>query len=595
MQKNSTKIRSSILSKIKKRLKSKKLSKLDNPQSADSVTKVSLVIQNDKPLPCSIEIKNNSSNPESPNESSTQSATSTVCYTPRISPAQSSTSRKTLDTVDIKNEKNELIGKKVKYVGTTKKYKDKIGEIINFTKERVKVSFEGGKPVPLHPKSLSLTDAPVKTETSLESANISKNIEMATKNYDSGHFFQKVWTPLLHQTKILEMERKHISSEDWRISDSLNGGHLFGGRRVVKTRLQSVMEGEEDTFLSFWLQNRCDIKQIALNQKELSTPFDKHVQEGTSKYTLISVKIQSDGDVPSFQFKSPKCVHLAYAQVEGQNLTNISLQKELENIANFGSLNPRKAVARLELFQSPAYKFPVGTKNKIGKKFGIFTMDSSNCCMIREQGHEGCGFIEERFLEEMLGDNVFAKRIIAIQVRLFAPSIGIFKGMLCKKKIPSGPLIQLPSSMQKVGPSITNSSDNKVFLLVNKNGVHPNQTNQYIGRLLNSKDLKAPPKSFDVTLRKKELSSMIARLLQAKGVPDHVCSDYVRASKNRSGICHAFVVGLADPTEQIPSGQVSYLLFPNKVHYHRSYFFIFIYSIREITGFCKWHERGFCE
>ena len=45
---------------------------------------------------------------------------------------------------------------------------------------------------------------------------------------------------------------------------------------------------------------------------------------------------------------------------------------------------------------------------------------------------------------------VQASRVDAIQVRIFIPSMGIFKGVLMKKEIVEGALIQLPQSMQKV-------------------------------------------------------------------------------------------------------------------------------------------------
>ena len=61
---------------------------------------------------------------------------------------------------------------------------------------------------------------------------------------------------------------------------------------------------------------------------------------------------------------------------------------------------------------------------------------------------------------------------------------------------------------------------------------------------------------------------MIPRLLKGVGVPKDMCNDYVKSSAEISGLKHAYVVGVADPTNALPPGQVfvsgfSYVETPN--------------------------------
>jgi hypothetical protein len=129
--------------------------------------------------------------------------------------------------------------------------------------------------------------------------------------------------------------------------------------------------------------------------------------------------------------------------------------------------------------------------------------------------------------------------------------LGIFKGMLLRKRITSGPPIQLDPSQLKVPPSRTGNSDDRAFLLITSSGVQPSSTNEYVGRLLDPQ-AKPPPKSFKI----KPMKDMIPRLWSGLGVPENVCRDYVKKSVRQSHLNHAWVVGVADPTGSIPTGHV---------------------------------------
>jgi len=98
--------------------------------------------------------------------------------------------------------------------------------------------------------------------------------------------------------------------------------------------------------------------EIPLNSTEVTQIIDKRFEAFGSCYELISAKVKNDTDASSFGFSKTKCLRLIYVQVSGSGLETISLKQELEKIADFASLTPRKVVSRLELFQSPALILP---------------------------------------------------------------------------------------------------------------------------------------------------------------------------------------------------------------------------------------------
>ena len=60
---------------------------------------------------------------------------------------------------------------------------------------------------------------------------------------------------------------------------------------------------------------------------------------------------------------------------------------------------------------------------------------------IREDGHDGCGFIDEELMFDLIGrtkdgaPTAVAARCNRIQVRCFIPMMGIYKGMLMRKRL----------------------------------------------------------------------------------------------------------------------------------------------------------------
>lgn len=247
----------------------------------------------------------------------------------------------------------------------------------------------------------------------------------------------------------------------------------------------------------------------------------------------------------------PKIARLVYALVSGPGVCDISIQEELEKLADFASLNPRKIAARLELLQSPMESmFPNLSASDIAY---VDDPVYGKGRMTDDEGVDGCGYISEDFLLYTLYGNRIIKPA-AIQVRIFAPTLGIFKGMLVVKPAFSGPPIQVRTTMRKVGPSKHPSASSNAFLVVTKIGFHPNKTNRTVGTLL-SATRKAPSTEESEPIKFKPVTEMILRLWHELGVPRDLYETYARDSCRGEHLKHAWVVGVADPTGKLQPGE----------------------------------------
>jgi len=339
---------------------------------------------------------------------------------------------------------------------------------------------------------------------------------------------------------------------EWHLPDSGTGGTRFGSLIIMKLRTQRHgAKRAEQNFLTHLFQDRLQVTETPMNQKEMEHPFDVNIiGEGGFGYELLSSKVQNDGDASSGPHCQAKCVRLVYAQVTGPQRTTYSLKQELCRLGDFASLSTRKVVARLELLQSPAYQFNLsGTK-----ELGTFSLQRTDFVQFTHERNDGCGFISDDLLAKLCsrGGAAFAKRALALQIRAVIPIMGIFKGVLMRKRIPPGePQIQLMPSMQKVEPSREANMDERAFLWITQQGMHPSQNNLMIGRLLDP-NAKPPPKSF----KPKRISDEILRLWRTLKVPQDICNAYAKKSVRARDLQHASVVGVADPTSSLPVGHV---------------------------------------
>lgn len=348
-----------------------------------------------------------------------------------------------------------------------------------------------------------------------------------------------------------------------------SGGLSFAGRFVSMMSVTSAEEPKNDSFLSYMFGQRVLVinKLIDRNLEQMDLPVTDQRAEGT--YELISSKVVSgDKDCGITYQYITKSMNLQsfYIQTKGQGLKDIDLEKFLSSLGNFSKLETGKRLARYELLHSPAYK--------LRGDYLIKEFHASIFADISEEGHVGCGFICEDMLVDLLGGSRYkiARKTTCIQVRAFIPSMGIYKGMLTKKKIVGGPKVLLPASMKKVEASLDKERNENGCLLVCQGGVDPSKTNSYVERLPDvNPNLKIPPKkSFKI----KKLGDMIHRILFTLKVPEDVIHSYALKSskwnsRTKEGeklnkndprtapkISHAYLRGVIDATGKIPSNYI---------------------------------------
>lgn len=333
------------------------------------------------------------------------------------------------------------------------------------------------------------------------------------------------------------------------IPESPNAGFHFGSVRIGSLYAATSDDLIPDNFLRYFLRNRIVPYLVDMSENVALPP--KTVVSNHSRFEIVAAKVKENAQTTSFAKKCSK-VELMYCQTAGPGLEEIDIGTLLDRIANFSTLHPRKAAARLELFQSPVLRR--NNLDSVVPERGIFSLPSSSLYIATDNGNDGCGFIEEQMLESLLGNNKYARMTVAVQVRIFSPGLGIFKGMLMRKRGITG--IELQPSMLKVGPSLTNSESDDAILVINKAGRSPSKPNEYIGRLINP-HLTPPPKTFDKDLKPLNKSSdMITNMFIMCELSESLVLDYVKSSRRRDGLRHAYVVGVADPTNSIPFGQV---------------------------------------
>ncbi|KAL9188528.1 hypothetical protein ACHAXT_006906 [Thalassiosira profunda] len=266
-------------------------------------------------------------------------------------------------------------------------------------------------------------------------------------------------------------------------------------------------------------------------------------EERGGTYELLLTSVEKAG---SQQFPSNE-LHATYVLTSGGGLPPIDLRDTLEEVAGFGALPPEKTPARLELLGSKVRKSTLTTRGKDGYlAFELSAPDDFE--LIDDSAHEGCGFVPKSFVHKFLGDHAVGKRTFAIQVRVYSPRLGVFKGMLLEKR--GITKIQLPTSMMKVGPS-SQSRDDWAVLTMTSIGVFPSATNVTIANIRQSGKI---PKSF--TAKSRKPSPMIENVWLDSGLSQSMINDYSKDCKHPKNLMHASLVGLKDPTGAIPAGHV---------------------------------------
>jgi hypothetical protein len=272
-------------------------------------------------------------------------------------------------------------------------------------------------------------------------------------------------------------------------------------------------------------------------------PLKLHVDK--KNYDLYYAEVCEDKSGSSLYTKSKK--------VTAHYVCSENLHEHEENQADFGTLSSSKTWARRQLFLSPAMK--------LNHEYAVKHISRRDLTMIENVGTVGCGFISSKYLEDLLGNNAVAKRALGIQIRIFVPTYGVFKGMLMRKRNTCKP-IELNNSLMKVAPSRAEGASDDGYIVI-KN-LFPSSVNFVIGRKFlssqhpNKKRLKpiADLKGFKKSLTTEKsckISSMYVRILKGLDVRPSSLERYSRDyKKDPEKLCHTHLVGMADPTNALP-------------------------------------------
>jgi len=284
--------------------------------------------------------------------------------------------------------------------------------------------------------------------------------------------------------------------------------------------------------------------------EESKDPPSPSFSEQGLQYEIVYTKLCSrKGKGPTDDRMGRKYYKSYFLAVSGPGLEDIDLKSALASIGDFESLTyedgAHKTVSRFDLLVSPSCRID---NNR--PEFCMHRLHNDMFELIDDCGHLGCGFLPKSFLVELLGKSVPAQRAFAVQVRVIGPSfLGTAKGMLAVKDGISK--IQIPASMIKVSKSKTQPLHEYVAFNVKQ---HFPWTNQWVtGRLFDPNEKDPTEKQL------KELNPICddtQRVLRCKGVDGDVIQRYMEDFKQLTRIKHANLIGICDPTGNIPSGHV---------------------------------------
>ncbi len=294
-------------------------------------------------------------------------------------------------------------------------------------------------------------------------------------------------------------------------------------------------------FESIWERDTClPPLEIPLTEQLPS----KRCGASGKEYELYYFRIGEDMS-GSLLFKKKKNVTAYYVSSE-------FLQEHEELLADFGVLPAHKVLARRALLFSPAMK--------IENEYAITRVHATDVTMVDDLGTAGCGFISEQYLEDLLGNKIKAKTALGVQVRIFVPTMGIFKGVLMRKRNMQKS-IELNDSLLKVGPSRDpNASDNGWIVVTKSFPSGGNYTFSRVFKIEKHQTHKPLPKSFIREVQKErsfKMSPMYSQVMESLGVSDATIESY-RSDyhKHPEKIQHTHLVGMADPTGGLPSNTV---------------------------------------
>lgn len=128
-----------------------------------------------------------------------------------------------------------------------------------------------------------------------------------------------------------------------------------------------------------------------------------------------------------------------------------------------------------------------------------------------------------------------------------------------KKRITSGPPIQLPESMKKISKSLSEHEKKPPILKICCAGVDPSGPCKTLAKLksINGKEDSLCASEVKQGGPIKVLSEMYESILIGLGVPENLVMRYSRVeSRTWDGVAHVHLRGVSDPTGKLPAGHI---------------------------------------
>lgn len=207
----------------------------------------------------------------------------------------------------------------------------------------------------------------------------------------------------------------------------------FGGHTISRVQLNfGPQTNGGDNFLSYLTGNRNYVAVMPVDDIIQGAKIELQCEDEAGRvYELVSTKeCEDSAGGTTLWSQKRKLLELFYMVTGGSEIPRVDPQACLSRFGNFAKLSTRKVVARLELFQSPGKKL---------KGQYVLELSKHSFVDIDENGHEGCGFIAEEHLYDIIGrkknghPTKLAISTLCIQVRVYIPSRGKlhFRCMIC--------------------------------------------------------------------------------------------------------------------------------------------------------------------
>lgn len=298
------------------------------------------------------------------------------------------------------------------------------------------------------------------------------------------------------------------------------------------------ISANKQSFLSYlYGTNYIEVEEaFKKDMKDIPTEFE---QNGC-KLTLFGVKDKKDN---SSMFPSNKLSLYYIITSGGDYKQKFDVKTELEKWGDCASVNTRKMMSRLELCISNCDRCRLSVNDFSADDFEI----------IEDNYHDECGFIPSKYFNKLQ----IQPGKSALQIRLFCGDIGWAKGMLLRVN-DNIDKIQITRDMIKV-PASTREDRHKHVVMVISN-TYPSTNCKELNKVMDPNDTFVSKKGryekqkYNKIINVKD--TMVAIWKQFKVSQESIKHYHEDTKHSIDNVKHASVMGVVDPTGELPEGHI---------------------------------------